>query len=55
MPVAAEDARRPDGFVPLIALIIAPQEAVFDQWSDALAMRARGSFELCQQLIDITM
>lgn len=53
MSVAAEDTSCPDGFVQLMELIVAPQEAVFNQGSDALAMRAGGSFEFCQQFIDI--
>lgn len=55
MPVAAEDTRGPDGFLQLMVLIIASQEAVFDQCSDTLAMRARGRFEFRQQFIDIIL
>jgi hypothetical protein len=55
MSVAAEDTSSSDCFDVLVLLIVAPQEPVFDQCSDALAMRARGRFELCQQLVDILL
>lgn len=55
MSVTAEDTSCPNGFVQLMELIVAPEEPVFDQGSDALAMRARGSFEFCQHFIDIIL
>jgi hypothetical protein len=49
--ITAEDARGPHRFVPLMWLVAA-QEAVFNEASHGLAVRARGDFEPGKKIID---
>ncbi len=44
MSVTTEDSSSPNGFVPLMILIIATQEAVLDEGSRHLAMRTGSHF-----------
>jgi hypothetical protein len=51
--VTAEDSSSTQRLIQLMILIIAAQKAVPDKASHSLAMRARGNFELGQQIVDI--
>jgi hypothetical protein len=55
MSITAQDARSPNGFVQLVVLIIATQEAVLDEGSHSLAMRTGSHFELGQQIVEFLL
>ena len=53
--ITAEDARSTNGFIQLVFLIVATQEAVFDEISNFLAVRTRGDSETRVQIIDFLL
>ncbi len=55
MAIAAEDARSTKGFVQLMVVIIAPQQAMFDEGSRNFAMWTGSDLKFSEQIIEFLL